>query len=84
MSIVLAQNVDVVAFRLSQSELGEWWNMSVNEGRSKFSPARRCRNGLFCSGYPKGMVGAGPIPIWKRGSVASEPDYNWRGSQPFS
>jgi hypothetical protein len=29
------------------------------------------------------MFGPGRTPIWKRGSVASEPDYNWRDKPAF-
>ena len=28
----------------------------------------------FILGYPKGLTGAGNTPIWKRGSIASEPN----------
>ncbi|MDP1057560.1 hypothetical protein Q6324_28970, partial [Klebsiella pneumoniae] len=30
----------------------------------------------FLIGYPLGMVAGGNLPIWKRGSVASEHDVN--------
>ena len=29
---------------------------------------------VFIIGFPKGITGAGKFPIWKRGSIASEPD----------
>ncbi len=77
------QSVDVVAFRLSQSELGEWWNMSVNEVDQSSHLHVAAGMDCFVLGYPKGMVGPGRSPIWKRGSVASEPDYNWRGKPAF-
>jgi len=77
------QNVDVVAFRLSQSELGEWWNLPVNEVDQ--DPQLHVDAGMDCFvlGYPKGMIGPGRSPIWKRGSVASEPDYDWRKLPAF-
>jgi len=34
-------------------------------------------------GYPEGMIGPGRSPIWKRGSMASEPKYNWRDKPGF-
>jgi len=36
----------------------------------------------FILGYPKGLKGAGNTPIWKRGSIASEPSLNIAG-QPI-
>lgn len=29
---------------------------------------------IFVLGYPRGMTGGAKLPIWKRGSIASEPD----------
>ena len=29
---------------------------------------------VFIVGFPRGITGAGKLPIWKRGSIASEPD----------
>src|SRR4051812_28778574 len=37
----------------------------------------------FVLGYPEGMIGPGRTPIWKRGSIASEPGYNWRDKPSF-
>jgi len=31
---------------------------------------------VFVLGYPRGISGGGRLPIWKRGSIASEPDVN--------
>ncbi|WP_339033386.1 serine protease [Bradyrhizobium symbiodeficiens] len=77
------QYVDVVAFKVQQSELGEWWNVPVNEVdqslKLRFAPGMDC----FVLGYPKGMIGPGKTPIWKRGSIASEPDYDWRYMPAF-
>ncbi|MEY9527687.1 hypothetical protein ABIF68_003513 [Bradyrhizobium japonicum] len=77
------QNVDVVAVKLSQSELGEWANIPINEVDQ--SPQLHVAAGMDCFvlGYPKGMIGPGRTPIWKRGAVASEPDYNWRDMPAF-
>jgi len=33
--------------------------------------------------HSQGMIGPGRTPIWKRGSVASEPDYDWRNMPAF-
>jgi hypothetical protein len=77
------QNVDVVALRLAQSELGEFANVPVNEVDQ--SPELDDSAGMDCFvlGYPEGMIGPGRSPIWKRGSMASEPKYNWRDKPGF-
>ena len=31
---------------------------------------------VFIVGFPRGITGAGRLPIWKRGSIASEPEVN--------
>lgn len=31
---------------------------------------------VFIIGFPKGMTGSGRFPIWKRGSIATEPEIN--------
>lgn len=36
-------------------------------------------NDVFIIGYPKGVSGGGLFPIWKRGSIASEPDLDIDG-----
>lgn len=34
---------------------------------------------VFVLGYPRGMSGGGRFPIWKRGSIATEPDFDLDG-----
>lgn len=34
---------------------------------------------VFIIGFPRGITGAGKFPIWKRGSIASEPDVDLDG-----
>ncbi len=77
------QNVDVVAFKLTQSDFTAFANVPVNEVDQ--SPALQVAAGMDCFvlGYPEGMIGPGRTPIWKRGSVASEPLYNWRNKICF-
>jgi hypothetical protein len=77
------QNVDVVAFKLSQPELGEWWNVAINEVDQSCQLHVAAGMDCFVLGYPMGMIGPGRSPIWKRGSVASEPDYDWRNMPAF-
>ncbi len=38
---------------------------------------------VFIVGYPEGLSGNGKTPIWKRGSIASEPELNHGGKPLF-
>jgi hypothetical protein len=38
---------------------------------------------VFILGYPKGLVKQGAFPIWKRGSIASEPLFNVMDNDPL-
>jgi hypothetical protein len=38
---------------------------------------------VFILGYPRGLANQGPFPIWKRGSLASEPLFNIEGNIPI-
>lgn len=41
---------------------------------SKQVPRLRAGMDVFTLGYPRGLTGGGKFPIWKRGSIATEPD----------
>jgi hypothetical protein len=66
-------NVDVVAIPLSLNELEDFANEHINtvpqEKRLEVCAGMDC----FILGFPEGMIGAANTPIWKRGSIASEP-----------
>jgi hypothetical protein len=38
---------------------------------------------VFILGYPRGMSGGGHFPIWKRGTIATEPDFDLDGLPRF-
>jgi Trypsin-like peptidase domain len=38
---------------------------------------------VYIVGYPRGMVGGANFPIWKRGSIASEPEFDIDGKPMF-
>jgi Trypsin-like peptidase domain len=78
------QNVDVVGLKLLPLELGEFANIPINEVASE-TPQLQAAVGMDCFvlGYPEGMIGPGRTPIWKRGSIASEPIYNYRDKPGF-
>lgn len=41
---------------------------------AKNVPRLRTGMDVFILGYPRGLTGGGKFPIWKRGSIATEPD----------
>jgi hypothetical protein len=65
--------VDVVAVPLSLDDFDNFANEHINtidqEMRLEVYAGMDC----FILGFPQGMIGAGNTPIWKRGSIASEP-----------
>jgi hypothetical protein len=77
------QNVDVVAIKLDVTQLENFANQSINtieqENRLAPYPGMDC----YVLGYPEGMIGPGRTPIWKRGSIATEPLYNFRSMPGF-
>jgi len=77
------QNVDVVAIKLDVTQLENFANQSINtiqqENRLAPYPGMDC----YVLGYPEGMIGPGRTPIWKRGSIATEPLYNFRSMRGF-
>lgn len=38
---------------------------------------------VFVLGYPRGMSGGAKLPIWKRGTIATEPDFDLEGLPKF-
>jgi len=77
------QYVDVAVLKVSVAELGQFANLPVNEVEQ--TPTMQLTAGMDCFvlGYPEGMHGAGLTPIWKRGSVATEPLYSFDNKPAF-
>jgi hypothetical protein len=77
------QNVDVVAINIDVSQVENFANTSINtikqENRLPPYPGMDC----YVLGYPEGMIGPGRSPIWKRGSIATEPRYDFREKPGF-
>lgn len=68
--------VDVVAIPIRLSE--DMKLFPINE--IEFSDFRvEVSQDVFVLGFPKGVAGSGKLPIWKRGSIASEPSANLDG-----
>jgi hypothetical protein len=63
--------IDVIAIPISIPPGGEVTTIDeVNTARMLL----RVATDVFVLGYPKGISGGGEFPIWKRASIATEPD----------
>jgi hypothetical protein len=60
---------------VSQSDDPSGWSM--HQGTARIGSE------VFILGYPLGLASQGVIPIWKRGSLASEPLFNINGNIPI-
>lgn len=70
--------VDVVAFEMNGLEKTAL--RCANEVCDAALPPRlRTGMDVFVLGYPRGLSGGGKFPIWKRGSLATEPDIDVDG-----
>jgi hypothetical protein len=65
------------------TQLANFANQSINlleqESRLPAYAGMDC----YVLGYPEGMIGPGWTPNWKRGSIATEPDYDFRNMPGF-
>ena len=77
------QNVDVVAIRLDITQFAGFANRSINTLEQERRLPAYAGMDCYVLGYPEGMIGPGRTPIWKRGSIATEPDYNFRNMPGF-
>jgi hypothetical protein len=65
--------VDVVAIPVSKNIFVDFANTPINAvGQEKRLEAHAGMD-CFALGFPEGIIGAANTPIWKRGSIASEP-----------
>jgi hypothetical protein len=73
---VHGKNVDVVALEIpgELSERYRFYPLNELEFESQFNP--RVADDAFIIGYPFSEPQPLDLPIWKRGSIASEPDLN--------
>ncbi len=73
---ILKQSVDVVALEIQIPH--EYSCLAINDsglGFKEFIPA--VADDVFVIGYPYNIRQEGVLPIWKRASIASEPQYNY-------
>lgn len=76
------RRLDVVAIPLS--ELEETCIKAANAPELGLEPIRIYPSmEAFVIGYPRGMSGGGHFPIWKRATIATEPDFDLDGLPRF-
>jgi hypothetical protein len=76
------RKIDVIAVRVCDLAEVELLTVPINT-YSDFMDFEVCAgDDAFVIGYPLGL-GGGPFPIWKRASVASEPDIDIEGTPKF-
>ena len=69
--------VDVVAIPLSMDLFTDFANLCINEVPQQNDLEVSAGMDCFILGFPEGLFGAAFTPIWKRGSIASEPFKNY-------
>jgi hypothetical protein len=70
--------VDVVIIPVN--DIREIGSLSANDPSLQLSQIRlRPGFDVFVLGFPRGISGGSNFPIWKRGSIASEPDFDIDG-----
>ena len=77
------QNVDVVAIKLDVTKFTDFANQSINTLEQESRLPAYAGMDCYVLGYPEGMIGPGRTPIWKRGSIATEPEYSFRNMPGF-
>lgn len=77
------RKVDCVALHLEYDDIQNVVSRALNE--TKFQTKLNPYIGMDCYvvGYPKGLYGQGRTAIWKRGSIATEPEFDHLGEPLF-
>jgi hypothetical protein len=67
------QAIDIAALRLNDDE--RRWIVPINEAVGVYDPVLEIGSEVYVPGFPLGLRPVGNFPIWKRGSIASEPKW---------
>lgn len=79
---LLRESVDIVAIQISGIE--QTFVLPANASQFELENLQlRPTLDAFVLGYPLGMFGGANFPVWKRGSIASEPDFDINGLPYF-
>ncbi|MEN0652061.1 MULTISPECIES: S1 family peptidase [Hyphobacterium] len=78
----LGQDCDVAVLRMigANSDEVEFYSLPVEDDQSNMM--LRVSMDVFILGYPEGATHWGAMPVWKRESIASEPEFRL-GGRPF-
>lgn len=74
--------VDIVAIPLVQTENVQFYPLDLDLMKANVSVLPG--DSVSIVGFPLGIVQSGGLPIWKTGTVASDPDLNYEGKRMFA
>ena len=80
---IFGESVDVVAIEIEFNENFEGIVRPINEYPFDKNFEPEIGDDVYVLGYPYSISGGGNFPIWKRGSIATEPDINYEGQPKF-
>jgi hypothetical protein len=75
----LGREIDCVAISLNFSASHNFKSIAMNKHSWDVDLEAEVGMECFIIGYPQGLTGAATTPIWKRASIASEPQFNHDG-----
>jgi hypothetical protein len=75
------QRIDIAALRLSDDV--RRYIVPINDAVDVDNPVLEVGSELYILGFPRGLKPVGNFPIWKRGSIASEPKWKARLERCF-
>ncbi|MFM7896960.1 MAG: serine protease [Flavobacterium sp.] len=79
----LGENIDVVAIELEFDSEFEGIIRPINDNKFDENYEPEIGDDVFVLGYPYSLSGGGNFPIWKRGSIATEPDIDYEQQPKF-
>lgn len=77
------EKIDVIAIEIEMPENFNGMIKPINEISYNDDFELEIADDIFVLGYPLSITGGGFFPIWKRGSVATEPDIDYEGLPKF-
>lgn len=75
------QAIDIAALRLEEDARRHI--VPINDAVGVYDPVLEVGSELYIVGFPRGLKPVGNFPIWKRGSIASEPRWQARLERCF-
>ena len=75
------QAIDIAAIRLVDDERRHI--IPINDAVGVYNPVLEVGSEIYILGFPRGLKSVGNFPLWKRGSIASEPRWQARQERCF-